>query len=258
MGAGAPVYPCGLKRRTGGKETDVYTDMHSHVIWGVDDGAETEEETFRMLREAVEDNIQAIICTPHMTPGVYEFPQNTFEAHFREAENHIKAQNLPLTLHRGGEILYTDNTPRLIREGKVPALAQTNLLLVEFSPTETKEHITNALQKISATGMIPVIAHMERYPALTKTRQVQELKEKYCAKVQINARSLLRKQPFFRRGYFDSLFRENLVDFIATDTHSFPGRGTCMKEGMEALEYRYGGTVADRIRKNAEDLLTAK
>ena len=256
MGAGAPVHPRGLKKRTGGKETDVYTDMHSHVIWGVDDGAETREETFRMLREAAADNIRHILCTPHITPGVYEFPQKTFEEHFREAENYIQKQNLPLSLHRGGEILYTDNTPRMIREGKVPALAGTNLLLVEFSPTDTKEHITNALQKISGTGMIPVIAHMERYPALKKTAEVRELKERFHAKVQINARSLLHRQPLFRRGYFDSLFKENLVDFIATDTHALPGRGTCMTEGMKALEQRYGTETAERIRRNAEALAT--
>ena len=48
----------------------MYTDIHSHVIWGVDDGAETKGETIRMLQEAVADGIDTIICTPHVTPGV--------------------------------------------------------------------------------------------------------------------------------------------------------------------------------------------
>ena len=230
----------------------MFTDIHSHVIWGVDDGAETEEETFRLLREAAADGIGRIICTPHVTPGVYEFPEETFQKHFREAEAYIAREGLGIRLHRGAEVLYTDSTPRLIREGKVATLAGTKYLMAEFSPTDTKEHITGALQKIAGTGMIPVIAHMERYPAIGKTEQVREIKKRYGALVQINARSLTRKPPLFRRKFFDALFTEGLCDFIATDTHAMEGRGTCMTEGMEALRKKYGEEAYRRIREAPE------
>ena len=83
-----------------------------------------------------------------------------------------------------------------------------------------------------------------------KIQQVVELKKRYGALVQINARSLIRKQPLLRRGFFDSLFKEGLVDFIATDTHAFAGRGTCMTEGMEALKKKFGEEAERRIREN--------
>ena len=233
----------------------MYTDIHSHVIWGVDDGAEEKEETFRMLREAVGDGIRRIICTPHVTPGVYEFPEETFERHFEAAEEYIAQKNLPLQLYRGVEILYTDNTPRLLREKRVPTLAGTNCAMIEFSPMDSLAHITDALQKVAGTGFIPVIAHMERYPALSKTRQVEEIKQRFHALVQIIARSLIRKQPLLRRSFFDSLFREGLVDFVATDTHAFPGRGTCMTEGMAALKQKYGEVMERRIRENPEKII---
>ncbi len=230
----------------------MYTDIHSHVIWGVDDGAETREETFRLLRDAAEDGIGRIICTPHITPGVYAFPMVVFQAHFREAEQYIEERNLPLKLYQGAELLYTDLTPRLLLEKKVPTMAGSRYALIEFSPTDTKEHIYDALQKVSATGTIPVIAHMERYPAIGKTEQVREMKSRFCALVQINARSLLRKQPLLRRRFFDSLFTEGLADFIATDTHAMPGRGTCMTDGMKALEEKYGRNAAEAVCANAE------
>ncbi len=230
----------------------MFTDIHSHVIWGVDDGAESQEETFRLLREAVRDGIDRIICTPHITPGVYEFPQVVFQAHFQEAEAYIEQDQLPLKLYQGAELLYTDFTPRLLQEKRVPTMAGTRYALIEFSPTDTREHIFSALQKVSATGIIPIIAHMERYPAIGKTEQVREMKNRFCAMVQINARSLLRKQPLLRRSFFDRIFREGLVDFIATDTHSMPGRDTCMTAGMDALTEKYGETVRQRIRKNTE------
>ena len=186
----------------------MFTDIHSHVIWGVDDGAETKEETFRMLREAAADGIGRIICTPHMEPGVYEFPEETFLAHFREAEEYIRAEGLQLELYRGAEILWTENVPRMLREGRIPTLAGSKYMLVEFGITEAYEKICDALQKVAGAGMIPVLAHMERYAEIRKTAQVREMKDRYGAKVQINARSLTRRQPLLRRRFFDGIFRD--------------------------------------------------
>ena len=214
----------------------MFVDIHSHVIWGVDDGAEQKAETFRMLKEAAEDGIGKIICTPHVIPGVYEFPEEEFREHFAEAEEFIRREGLPLELYTGAEILYTENTPRMLREGRVATLAGTNYVMVEFSPTDTQEHICDALQKVAGAGYLPVIAHTERYPAIGKIEKVRELKERYRAKVQVNARSLLRKQGLFRSRFFDRLFTEGLVDFVATDTHAAEGRGSCMTKGMEMME----------------------
>ena len=227
----------------------MYTDIHSHVIWGVDDGAETKEETFRMLREAAEDGIDRIICTPHVTPGVYEFPMERFLENFAEATEYIRKEGLPLQLFYGAELLWTEMTPRLLRERQVATMAGTSYAMIEFSPTDRQDKIFDALQKVARAGFIPIIAHMERYPAIREIEQVQEMKSRFRAMVQINARSLTRKQPFFRRGFFDGIFKEGLVDFVATDTHGMPGRETCMRAGMTALKEKYGEIVERRIRE---------
>lgn len=233
----------------------MYTDIHSHVIWGVDDGAETREETFRMLREAVEDGIDRIICTPHVTPGVYEFPMERFLENFYEATEYIRKEGLPLQLFYGAELLWTEMTPRLLRERQVATMAGTNHAMIEFSPTDTRDKIFDALQKVARAGVIPIIAHMERYPAIRDIEQVQEMKSRFRAMVQINARSLTRKMPFFRRSFFDGIFKEGLVDFVATDTHAMPGRETCMRAGMTALKEKYGEVTEHRIREMPKILL---
>ena len=227
----------------------MYTDIHSHVIWGVDDGAETKEETFKMLRDAVADGIDRIICTPHVTAGVYEFPEEVFQAHYAEAEEYIRTEGLPLRLYRGAELLWTEITPRLLREGKAPVMAGTKYAMIEFSPTDSREKIYDALQKVAGAGFIPIIAHMERYPAIGKVSQVKEMRSRFRALVQINARSLTRKMPLLRRSFFDGIFKEELVDFVATDTHAMPGRETCMTAGMTALKEKYGEEAERRIRE---------
>ena len=233
----------------------MYTDIHCHVIWGVDDGAETEEETRELLRAAAADGIDRLIVTSHVTPGVYRFPEERFQEHFAAAEAYIREEGLGITMYQGAELLYTDSTPRLLQEGSVRTLAGSRYALIEFSPTDTWDHISGALQKVFRAGFVPVIAHMERYPAVKTLDQVEELKKKYQALVQINARTLTRKIPFLRRRFFDGLFKEELVDFIATDTHAMPGRETCMRQGMEAVAEKYGQETARRLTVRPEIIL---
>ena len=233
----------------------MYTDIHCHVIWGVDDGADTFEETQELLRAAKKDGIDRIIVTPHVTPGVYAFPEETFQEHFAQAEAFIAEEGLGISLYQGAEILYTDNTPRLLQDGQTRTMLGGRYAMIEFSPTDSWEHIDGALQRVFRVGKIPIIAHMERYPAIKSLKQVQELRKRYQALVQINARTLTRKQPLFRRKYFDGLFEEGLVDFVATDVHAMPGRETCMTAGMEALAQKYGQETARRIQEAPERIL---
>lgn len=233
----------------------MYTDIHSHVIWGVDDGAETKEETFRMLREAVADGIRTIICTPHITPGIYAFPEEKFQENYSAANAWIMENDLPLKLYQGAEILYTDATPQMLRDKRIPSMAGSRYILVEFSPAEKMAVMMDALQQITATGYLPIIAHLERYSDIRKTDQVREIKERFQAMIQINARSLFRRQPLLRRGFFSGMFQEDLVDFIATDTHAAPGRETCMSKGMEALRRQFGTVAAEAIDRRADSFL---
>ena len=168
------------------------------------------------------------------------------------SRNKLTAARGQAQLFRGAEILYTDSTPRLLREKQVATMAGTNYVLVEFSPTDTKEHIFDALQKVSSTGVIPVLAHMERYPAIGKVELVKELKNRFRVLMQVNARTLTRKQPFFKRKTFDSFFTEGLIDFVATDTHALPGRESCLTAGMKALQEKYGNITAMTIERNPE------
>jgi protein-tyrosine phosphatase len=227
----------------------MYTDINRHVIWGVDDGAETKEETFRMLREAVADGIGTIICTPHITPGIYAFPEEKFQDNYSAANAWIKENDLPLKLYQGAEILFTDATPQMLRDKRIPSMAGSRYILVEFSPAEKMAVIMDALQQITATGYLPIIAHLERYSNIRTTDQVREIKERFQAMIQINARSLFRRQPLLRRRFFSGLFQEGLVDFIATDTHAAPGRESCMSKGMEALRRQFGAGTADAIER---------
>lgn len=232
-----------------------FADIHSHVLWGIDDGAEEKEACFRMLREAAKDGISLIVCTPHIEPGVTPFDENAFLAAYHESLALISRENLPLRLLPGNEILYTEHTLRFLQEGRIHPLGDTRAVLVEFFPGESESRISEAVRRIGTTGYRPILAHTERYMRLSRISQIRALKEA-GAEIQINARTLLRKQPLLRRSYFNSLFEEDLVDYVSTDTHDMPGRETCMTEAYDFICDRYGRSRADALcRDNALELL---
>lgn len=208
-----------------------------------------------MLQAAAADQIDALIATPHVIPGLHPFPETRFRDHLERAREMIREEKLPLTLYPGAEIYYTEHTVRMLREGKVSTLANTDYILVEFHPQETYQHIRTALQNLSSAGYTPIIAHLERYLCIRSLKQVEEIKRGTHALVQINADTLLKKPPMLRRRYLKELFQMGRVDFIATDAHATPGRETCMTSAMHHLSQRYGHDMAEQVRHNTARLV---
>ena len=223
--------------------TAMMIDMHHHLIWGVDDGAASFEGTEKMLREAVANDVEAIITTPHITPGQEPFPHEKYRAHLEQTRAWIADQGLKIRLYTGSEVLYTQHTPRLLMEGKVPTMAGTQYVLVEFSPDDDFDYLLKAGDSIASAGYIPIFAHVERYHCLKKPDQVRQLRRQCNGLIQVNAGTVVRKHKFFRERYLRRLFGEGLVDFVSTDAHDLPGRSNKMKAAYEKLAANYGEAV---------------
>ena len=234
----------------------MFIDIHHHLIYGVDDGAQTFEGTQKMIRQAVENQVHAIITTPHIIPGQAPFDFEKYKAHLEETRQYIAAEKIDLTLYTGAEILYTPSTVYQLSEGRVPSLAGTRCLLLEFMPDDPYEDILKAGQAVADMGYIPVYAHVERYESIKKADQLQRLRDKSDGLIQVNASTLLRKHSFFRQRFFRRIFEDELVDFIATDSHDLPGRDNHMAEAFDWLFANYGEDMAHALTHgNAEKLL---
>jgi protein-tyrosine phosphatase len=165
-----------------------FIDIHSHILPDMDDGSDSIEETMEILKTAYSEGIRTMIATPH---SYSEGSGNIVEDIDRRLEEIRKiADRPPIEIYKGCEIYYTHEVPELLSEKKLPVLAGSRYVLVEFSPVTEYIYITNALRNIMLAGYSPIVAHVERYMAVTKEiGRIEELID-MGAYIQVNAKSI--------------------------------------------------------------------
>lgn len=211
-------------------------DIHSHFVYGMDDGAKTKDDMYRMLTAAVQDHIGQLYATPHITPGIEPFQTERFERHFAEAEAFCRDQAYPIRLFKGAEILYTPAISPYARHGELPMLGDTGRILVEFSPEIPRQELYRALTLLHDAGYQIIAAHIERYRCLREPFAVEQLLKSFPSlMLQVNARSITGQMPMVARLLIHHWLKAQLIDYIASDAHRLPERPYLQTAALEAL-----------------------
>ena len=223
------------------------TDMHCHIVYGVDDGARSAEDMQAMLLAARDNQIDHIVCTSHITPGEQRFPAEDYVRHLQEGQRFCDENNLGIQLHMGSEILWTDMSPRMVHEGKVPTLDRSWCVLVEFWWDVEYSVMLKAARELGNEGMSVVFAHIERFKPLRNIRNIRELAEDYRVIMQMNCATIIEKQGLLNDRWRNKVLEEGLVDLVATDTHNLSNRPNRLLRCHEVLTERYGEEYANRL-----------
>lgn len=224
-----------------------FVDIHHHLIYGVDDGARSLEHMQQMIQKAVGEGVTDIFCTTHVTPGHNPFPSEKYLEHMDEGRAFIAQEGLNLRLHTGCEILYTEATARLLKEGHIPTLAFSDAVLVEFTPDMSYRELAEAATSIGMAGFNVLFAHVERYDALRNLKLVRELRDEYGVYMQMNANTVTTKKGFFTERWVRHMLEEGYIDCIGTDAHNTSFRPCNMRLCHEMLTGRFGKEAADDL-----------
>lgn len=224
-----------------------YIDIHAHILSGIDDGAEDILTSIKMLQIAAENNISQIILTPHNKPMHHHANPEKIKHMAESLKTKAAKEGLDIQLYTGNELYYRSGLTQELLEGKVLTLAGSDYVLVEFNPMDDYDYIRNGIYSLMAGGYHPVLAHVERYARLTgRTERVEDLCEMGCC-MQVNAGSVMGEYGFGTRLFVRKLLKEQLVHFVATDTHDTGKRAPHMKECADFLERKYGEEYRRRL-----------
>lgn len=220
-------------------------DIHCHILPGVDDGAKDMEMAKALLRKEMQDGVQNIILTPHYRRQMFEPEMSLIYSTYEQLRQ--ETEDLELNLYIGCEYHANMDMAENLNAGKRPTLAGSRYVLCEFSDGDLAAYITERTYQLLANGYIPVLAHIERYRALTKDFSlIDDLVERGC-RMQVNAGSILGEDGFFTRRFCKKLIDYDLLHFIGSDAHNLTDRTPRMGECAAYLEKKYGENYARQI-----------
>ncbi len=220
-------------------------DIHCHIMPGVDDGSPDEETSLAMMRCAVKEGITDIILTPHQKPGIRcVSPEGTIRRTKRiEA---LAAQNsLPLTFYPGCELFYRREVEKLIDAGDILTMCGTDYMLTEFYPDEEYRYIREAFDSLLGIGLIPILAHIERFPAVFESKDHLDELTSMGVFFQVNTGSVTGAYGWNTRRLCRKLLKEKRIALLGTDAHRAEGsRAPMMAECVRWIEKKIGPDYA--------------
>lgn len=138
-------------------------DLHSHILHETDDGATSIDVALEMARQAVDDGVEVMACTPHFLPGVYDPDPHDVVRRVAELNDRLIQAGIDLALVSGCEAHVRPDLVRRLRAGQVLSIHHGNYVLVEMPPTTLPPNMDRLLLDMIAAGYIPILAHVERY-----------------------------------------------------------------------------------------------
>lgn len=200
-------------------------DMHSHALFGVDDGPETIEESVQMLEAAIAAGFDEIVLTPHYMPhGKWQPDMETIQYNF-DFLNRVKDKlGLPVKLYLGSEINYSYFLPDLICENKYKNYADNCYFLLETERRgASAEALIQTVKRFNDLGFSCILAHPERYDFIQDEVEVLEDFIKEGCLIQSNYLSLI---DYYKKPTKDTLIQmlnKGYVHTLGSDAHQSEG-----------------------------------
>lgn len=225
-------------------------DIHTHILFDVDDGPGTEEASLQMMKQAVQEGITEIISTSHALHPYFDVAYSTVERKLKHLRKLIEQNELPLTLHSGHEIRLNDRLVNLLENKQLHVLAHSNYVLIELPSSMVPSYTKDMIITLKSSGYTPIIAHPERNRAIAEQPSKLEQLIREGAFAQITAGSLVGHFGRAVQKLSLELVRANYVHTYGSDTHNLTTRPFLFEEGLFYLEKKKELDAVDIFLEN--------
>ncbi|WP_431803259.1 tyrosine-protein phosphatase [Halobacillus andaensis] len=228
-------------------------DIHSHILPGVDDGAQGLEDSIEMAKAAVEDGIHTIIATPHHQNGKYNNEKHHILQQVDTLNQNLAGYNIPLEVLPGQETRIHGDMIESIRTDEILSLTnQGTYIFIEFPSDAVPRYAKQLLFDIQLEGYQPIIVHPERNRQIIQHPSFLYNMVSQGAYTQITAASLTGRFGKNIKKFTHQLIEANLTHLIASDAHNTTSRGFCMTDAYDVIKENYGPSMVYLFAENAE------
>lgn len=196
------------------------TDMHSHLLPGIDDGSPDIKTSLELIRGFVSLGYKKIITTPHVLWEIYPNTTEIIITREEELRKEILNAGIEVELKAAAEYFIDDHFTQQLKD-KTPLLPISgNMVLVEFSMITAPMDLQEVLFEMQMQNYQPVLAHPERYTYLGRTKEVfEQLKNSGCW-FALNLLSLSGYYGESVQQLSDYLLKKSFYDLAGTDLHN--------------------------------------
>ena len=195
-----------------------YVDIHSHVLPGIDDGAQKIKDSEFLLESMIDFGFSKVITTPHTMKNVWDNTTSSIGDAYNLVHSELPELSKQVSLQFASEYFLDENLIRLAQQEKLLSL-KDNFILIEMSYLNAPIQLYDFLFELQLKGYQLVLAHPERYNYFhSNKKEFSKLKKAGCL-FQLN---LLATVGYYGKNVAetaDYLLKENLYDFVGSDIH---------------------------------------
>lgn len=195
-------------------------DIHAHVLYGIDDGAKSIEESIAILKKMSELGYEKVIATPHYIENTDYIADNKKK---KEVLDHIKRElkkeNISLELYLGNEIFIDEDLLKKMVNQEIYTLHNTNYILLELPLVEKFEYAMDVIYELIRQGVYVILAHPERYHLFQKNEKLIDAYLEMGVLLQGNVDSLDGKYGKKAQKLFMKLLKKRKYFVLASDIH---------------------------------------
>lgn len=219
------------------------TDMHSHLIPGIDDGSPNIEASIEMIKEFAAMGYKKIITTPHIMCDYYKNTPEIILGGLKLVKEELIKQHINIEIEAAAEYNLDDGLETLIDNKKMLTFGD-NHVLFELPFMQEPPNLQDIVFKLQTQGYKPILAHPERYSFWHKNlEKYEELKAKGIL-LQLNLLSLTGHYSPEVKKVAEKMVDANLIDFVGTDCHKMEH----LKMLQKHANSKYFNLLANKIQ----------
>lgn len=196
------------------------TDIHSHILFDVDDGSDSIEESIELLKKMSSVGFDKVILTPHYIESSEYTSENEEKLEkLEQLKKVVKENNIDIKIYLGNEIFINKELINYIKENKIYSLNNSKYILVELPFHNQILNIEDIMYEIKYNGFIPIIAHPERYTYFQEDYTLVENLKNEGILFQSNYSSILGHYGKGAKKLMKKMLKDRYIDYLGTDIH---------------------------------------
>lgn len=195
-----------------------YTDIHSHLLPGIDDGSQNINDTIGLIKSLKDIGISQCITTPHIMESVWENTPDIINEKLASTIKSLEKEGFNMPLKAAAEYMMDANFMTLFKNEPLLTL-KDNYILVEMSYLNAPIQLSDIIFELQVAGYKPVLAHPERYNFFHHNfKNYEKLKQQGCL-FQLNLLSTIGYYGLEVAKTAEKLLQNGMIDFVGSDVH---------------------------------------